>query len=124
MENSLTTPKHLQLMMYTSDVINNLSVMFNAILRFNRPPSRSTSSRLYFQYIHNNKEADNDWLRIQSNKEGTRWFGKCWYIQDYKKYEFELEFDVSLTLFHLTFRSKLAGFPNFMTEDLSQILRF
>lgn len=52
-------------------------------------------TRSLFQYIQNNKEADNDWLRIQSNKEGTRWFGKCWYIQDYKKYEFELEFDVS-----------------------------
>lgn len=49
------------------------------------------------KYIHNNKEADNDWLRIQSNKEGTRWFGKCWYIQDYKKYEFELEFDIPVT---------------------------
>eukprot|EP00116_Pleurobrachia_bachei_P003363 sb/3463625/ len=45
--------------------------------------------------IKNNKEADNDWFRIESNKEGTRWFGKCWYIQDYKKYEFELEFDLT-----------------------------
>ena len=31
------------------------------------------------RYITNNKEADNDWFRLESNKEGTRWFGKCWH---------------------------------------------
>ena len=30
------------------------------------------------KYVENNKEADNDWFRLESNKEGTRWFGKCW----------------------------------------------
>ena len=25
-----------------------------------------------------------------------RWFGKCWYIHDLLKYEFDIEFDVSL----------------------------
>ena len=39
--------------------------------------------------------ADNDWFRLESNKEGTRWFGRCWYIHELLKYEFELEFDVS-----------------------------
>ena len=29
-------------------------------------------------YVQNNKEADTDWFRLESNKEGTRWFGKCW----------------------------------------------
>jgi len=29
------------------------------------------------KYITTNKEADNDWFRLESNKEGTRWFGKC-----------------------------------------------
>ena len=29
------------------------------------------------KYVSNNKEADNDWFRLESNKEGTRWFGKC-----------------------------------------------
>ena len=45
--------------------------------------------------MQNNKEADNDWFRLESNKEGTRWFGKCWYIHELLTYEFELEFDVS-----------------------------
>lgn len=47
-----------------------------------------------FQYVQNNKEADNDWFRLESNKEGTRWFGKCWYFHDQLKYEFDVEFDV------------------------------
>ena len=25
-----------------------------------------------------------------------RWFGKCWHIQDLLKYEFDIEFDVSI----------------------------
>ena len=49
----------------------------------------------YFQYVQKNKESDNDWFRLESNKEGTRWFGKCWYIHELLKYEFEVEFDVS-----------------------------
>ena len=35
--------------------------------------------------------------RLESNKEGTRWFGKCWHIHDLKKYEFDVEFDVPVT---------------------------
>ena len=34
------------------------------------------------RYITNNKEADNDWFRLESNKEGTRWFGKCWHYHN------------------------------------------
>lgn len=49
-----------------------------------------------FQYVQNNKAADNDWFRLESNKEGTRWFGKCWFIHNLLKYEFDVEFDVSL----------------------------
>lgn len=48
------------------------------------------------QYVQNNKGADNDWFRLESNKEGTRWFGKCWYIHKLLKYEFDIEFDVSV----------------------------
>lgn len=55
----------------------------------------------WFQYVQNNKAADNDWFRLESNKEGTRWFGKCWYIQNLLKYEFEIEFDVSSFTFFL-----------------------
>jgi hypothetical protein len=32
---------------------------------------------------------------LESNKEGTRWFGKCWYIHNLLRYEFDVEFDVS-----------------------------
>lgn len=49
------------------------------------------------KYVKNNKEADNDWFRLESNKEGTKWFGKCWYIQNFLKYEFEIEFDIPVT---------------------------
>jgi len=49
------------------------------------------------QYVQNNKESDTDWFRLESNKEGTRWFGKCWHIHDLKKYEFDVEFDVPVT---------------------------
>ncbi|XP_076162603.1 ubiquitin-fold modifier conjugating enzyme 1 isoform X2 [Ptiloglossa arizonensis] len=49
------------------------------------------------KYVKNNKESDNDWFRLESNKEGTRWFGKCWYIHNLLKYEFEIEFDIPVT---------------------------
>lgn len=48
-----------------------------------------------FQYVENNKKADNDWFRLESNKEGSKWFGKCWYVHNLLKYEFDVEFDVS-----------------------------
>jgi len=48
-------------------------------------------------YVQSNKESDTDWFRLESNKEGTRWFGKCWHIHDLKKYEFDVEFDVPVT---------------------------
>ena len=49
----------------------------------------------FLQYVENNKKADNDWFRLQSNEQGTKWFGKCWYIHNLLKYEFDIEFDVS-----------------------------
>lgn len=49
------------------------------------------------KYVTVNKEADNDWFRLESNKEGTRWFGKCWHIENLLKYEFEIEFDIPVT---------------------------
>lgn len=54
--------------------------------------------RFWFQYVQNNKDADNDWFRLESNKEGTKWFGKCWYIHDLLRYEFDVEFDVSIII--------------------------
>ena len=49
------------------------------------------------RYVQNNKESDSDWFHLQSNKTGTRWFGKCWYIHELIKYEFEVEFDIPVT---------------------------
>eukprot|EP01137_Pigoraptor_chileana_P028879 Opistho-2@13315 len=49
------------------------------------------------KYVQNNKESDNDWFRLQSNKEGTKWFGKCWYVYNLLRYEFDVQFDVPVT---------------------------
>lgn len=53
---------------------------------------------LNIQYVKKNKENDNDWFRLESNSDGTKWFGKCWYIYKLIKYEFDIEFDVSVEL--------------------------
>ncbi|KAF5820425.1 putative ubiquitin-fold modifier-conjugating enzyme 1, ubiquitin-conjugating enzyme/RWD [Helianthus annuus] len=45
-----------------------------------------------------NKFKDNDWFRISAaNPEGTRWTGKCWYVHNLLKYEFDLQFDIPVT---------------------------
>jgi ufm1-conjugating enzyme 1 len=49
--------------------------------------------------VKNNKEADNDWFRIESNAEGTRWWGKAWTIHEMLRYEFDIEFDVTSGIF-------------------------
>lgn len=49
------------------------------------------------QYVKNNKDGDNDWFRLESNPEGTRWWGKAWTIQDMLRYEFDIEFDIPVT---------------------------
>ncbi|KAK9974145.1 hypothetical protein ABG768_022254 [Culter alburnus] len=60
------------------------------------------------KYVENNKAADNDWFRLESNKEGTRWFGKCWYIHELLKYEFDMEFDVRpFELTYCTFKGRI-----------------
>jgi ufm1-conjugating enzyme 1 len=51
------------------------------------------------KYVETNKQQDNDWFRLESNKEGTRWFGKCWYIHELLKYEFDVEFDVIIQFY-------------------------
>ncbi|KAL2895386.1 Ubiquitin-fold modifier-conjugating enzyme 1 [Bienertia sinuspersici] len=49
-------------------------------------------------YTSMNKSNDNDWFRITaSNPQGTRWTGKCWYIHNLLKYEFDLQFDIPVT---------------------------
>ena len=52
------------------------------------PPARGS------QYQKVNKEAGNEWFTIESNKTGTRWTGKVWYVHEMRKYEFDLEFEL------------------------------
>jgi ufm1-conjugating enzyme 1 len=47
-------------------------------------------------YVKLNKETDSVWFSIQSNKQGTKWSGKCWYIHNLLKYEFKVQFDISV----------------------------
>ena len=54
------------------------------------------SSRLA-QYQKVNKEAGNEWFTIESNKTGTRWTGKVWYVHDLLRYEFDLEFELPVS---------------------------
>lgn len=44
--------------------------------------------------MQSNKDAGTDWFRLESNKEGTKWFGKCWVMNNLLKYEFNVEFEV------------------------------
>ena len=48
-------------------------------------------------YVQSNKANDNDWFTISSNKEGTKWSGKCWYVHELIRYEFDLQFEVPVT---------------------------
>ena len=45
-----------------------------------------------------NKSKDNDWFSLSpANPECTKWKGKCWYVHNLLKYEFDLQFDVPIT---------------------------
>lgn len=48
-------------------------------------------------YQKMNKEAGNDWFMIESNKMGTKWSGKVWFVHNLLKYEFDLEFELPVT---------------------------
>eukprot|EP00038_Savillea_parva_P020350 m.31089 g.31089 ORF g.31089 m.31089 type:complete len:122 (-) comp4772_c0_seq1:434-799(-) len=48
------------------------------------------------EYVKRNKAKDEDWFKLESNPEGTRWFGTCWTFIDGLKYDFDVEFDVSM----------------------------
>lgn len=50
---------------------------------------------VHMQYVQNNKDSGSDWFRLESNKEGTKWFGKCWCMHNLLKYEFNVEFEVT-----------------------------
>jgi ufm1-conjugating enzyme 1 len=48
------------------------------------------------KYIQINKDNDNDWFTIQAEdgSNGTKWNGKCWFIYEMEKYEFDMEFEI------------------------------
>ncbi len=39
-----------------------------------------------------NKDEDHDWFNVESNEDGSKWNGKCWYIHNFVRYEFDLQF--------------------------------
>lgn len=49
------------------------------------------------KYIQLNKQTDSDWFTVTSNKDGTHWSGKCWYVHELIKYEFDWQFDIPAT---------------------------
>ena len=49
-------------------------------------------------YVQANKATDNDWFTLNPvDKQGTKWKGKCWYVHNLLKYEFDLEFEIPVT---------------------------
>uniref|UniRef100_A0A3P8UEG5 Ubiquitin-fold modifier-conjugating enzyme 1 n=1 Tax=Amphiprion percula TaxID=161767 RepID=A0A3P8UEG5_AMPPE len=37
------------------------------------------------RFVEQNKAADNDWFRLESNADGTRWTGTCWFVHELLK---------------------------------------
>ncbi|KAF8056394.1 ufc1 [Scenedesmus sp. PABB004] len=48
-------------------------------------------------YIQMNKDSDTDWFTIAPEDGGKAWKGKCWYVHNFIKYEFDFRFDVPAT---------------------------
>eukprot|EP00918_Siedleckia_nematoides_P037653 GHVU01081676.1.p1 GENE.GHVU01081676.1~~GHVU01081676.1.p1 ORF type:complete len:150 (+),score=19.87 GHVU01081676.1:34-483(+) len=46
------------------------------------------------QYVNMNKANDMDWFNIEPNDKGNKWKGRCWYIYNMIKYEFDLQFEI------------------------------
>lgn len=61
-------------------------------------------------YMESLKEDDNEWLRIESNADGTKWNGKCWFYYNYQKYEFDLQFEVTKHNIYYKDSSYISGY--------------
>ena len=46
------------------------------------------------QYIRQCKEDANDWFNIVPSTDGLKWHGKCWYVHDLLRYEFDFDFEL------------------------------
>lgn len=53
--------------------------------------------RTLITYVKINKDSDNDWFKVQPNKEGTHWEGTCAYTHNLVRYTFKLQFDIPAT---------------------------
>ncbi|KAG1678853.1 hypothetical protein FOA52_003521 [Chlamydomonas sp. UWO 241] len=49
------------------------------------------------KYVQINKETDSDWFTIQPKNGGMEWVGKCWYVHNLIKYEFDFDFEIPAT---------------------------
>ncbi|EJW72387.1 Ufm1-conjugating enzyme 1 [Wuchereria bancrofti] len=85
-------------------IVDKLKLLVNNYKQYLNEVRRN----LYFQrlkeeyealiaFINSNKAADLDWFRLESNSDGTRWFGKCWHYHNMLRYEFDVEFDIPVT---------------------------
>lgn len=50
--------------------------------------------RSLIQYVEQCRAADSAWFNLESNAQGTRWFGQCWTYHANQKYTFDVEFDL------------------------------
>lgn len=94
------------------------------------------------QYVKRNKAKDEDWFKLESNADGTRWvwaprtrlagllehtfmrtphlqrwFGTCWTFIEGIKYDFEVEFDVRIAC---TASLSMVGLKNDVLLSLSR----
>ena len=70
-------------------------------------------------YVTSNKANDSDWFTISSDKTGTKWSGKCWYVHELIRYEFDLQFEIPITYPATPFEIELpswTGKPRRCTE--------
>lgn len=44
--------------------------------------------------VKQNKAEDLDWFTITPSTDGIHWSGKCWYMHELLRYEFDFEFDL------------------------------
>jgi ufm1-conjugating enzyme 1 len=50
------------------------------------------------KYVATNKANDTEWFQIAPiDKNFTKWKGSCWYIHEYTKYQFDLEFEIPVS---------------------------
>ena len=46
------------------------------------------------KYVELMKSTNSEWFTVEADRTGTRWHGKCWYVHNFTRYEFDLEFEI------------------------------